>query len=328
MCCCVPPSKVSGASLILVRISYTKMDMSSVPMKPRNLSTNELLDRIATSLGITGTLHSRRKAAKYRVELEGKGISVQVLYAFWWVRRNPQTSGQQVQHNNAHNSMAAQPPATAVQPTGVAPSTGGQSAPQSTPQTSVANLWTVDKLYGFIAGELNFDPKGPLSLVDMAKQHCFEKGITPTKIELHAYWQRLKKKNALDTWCWVIGMTSLCLPLLCGAMYARIESDLVWTLELAQKHPKAYEADMEFVSNYWRFAVLVLLLCSTLLYFKCKLRCALPPVLMYAAVMVYHYCYKEIDFCQMTDLSLPLMYCLLFWWFLLKAARHLLSLMK
>ena len=113
MGCCVPPSKVSGASLILVRISYTKMDMSSVPMKPRNLSTNELLDRIATISGITGTPHSRRKAAKYQVELEGKGISVQVLYAFWWVRRNPQTSGQPGQQ-----AVAAQPPATAAQPTG------------------------------------------------------------------------------------------------------------------------------------------------------------------------------------------------------------------
>lgn len=228
----------------------------------------------------------------------------------------------------SQQAVAAQPPATAVQPTGVAPPTGGQSTPQSPMQTSVANVWTIDELYKFIAGELKLKTSGPLSLVDMAKQHCFEKGIAHTSNELGAYWQRLKEENALDTRRWVIGMTLLCFPLLYGAMSARMEHDLVWNSKMAEKHPEAYEADKEFVNSYWRFAVLVLLICFTLLYFKCKLGCALPSVLMFAAAVFYHWWYEDIDFPQMTDLSFPLMCYLVGWWMLLKMAQNLLSSIK
>ena len=186
-------------------------------------------------------------------------------------------------------------------------------------------MWTFDEFYKFIAYELKLKTKGPLSLVDMAKQHCFEKGITPTKIELDAYWQRLKKKNALDTRCWKIGMTLLCFPLLYGAVSARIDHEFVWNSQLAIKHPDAYKADKGFVNSYWWFAVLVLLALYIPLYFKAKLWCGLPPVLIYEAAVVYHWWYDHIDFHQMTDLSLSLLYCIVFFLGVLQMAQNLLS---
>lgn len=165
--------------------------------------------------------------------------------------------------NSAQHSMGAQPPTPAAPPTGVPPSTGGQSAPQSTPQTSVANLWTVDKLYGFIAGELNFDPKGPLSLVDMAKQHCLEKGIAHTSNELGAYWQRLKEKNATSIKCWMGGMISVFTLLLYVTLLFEMDRSENWGHDGPNKDIKAEEADNAFLNHCWRAVVFFLLVANS-----------------------------------------------------------------
>jgi len=227
--------------------------------------------------------------------------------------------------NRAQHSMAAQPPPPAAPPTGVAPSTGAQAVQPTTQQYSLSK----EELFNLIADAAKLRAKGTLSLELVTKQFCLSNNVDiDSAAALKAFLQDITAKNALDTWCWVIGMTLLCLPLLYGAMSARMEHDLVWNSKMAEKHPEAYEADKEFVNSYWWFAVLVLLICSTLLYFKCKLGCALPSVLMYAAAVVYHYKYEDIDFPQMmTDLSFPLMY-LVGWWMLLKMAQNLLSSIK
>jgi len=222
-------------------------------------------------------------------------------------------------------AVAAQPPPPAAPPTGVAPSTGAQAVQPTTQQYSLSK----EELFNLIADAAKLRAKGTLSLELVTKQFCLSNNVDiDSAAALKAFLQDITAKNALDTWCWVIGMTLLCLPLLYGAMSARMEHDLVWNSKMAEKHPEAYEADKEFVNSYWWFAVLVLLICSTLLYFKCKLGCALPSVLMYAAAVVYHYKYEDIDFPQMmTDLSFPLMY-LVGWWMLLKMAQNLLSSIK
>lgn len=222
-------------------------------------------------------------------------------------------------------AVAAQPPATAAPPTGVPPSTGAQPVQPTTQQHSLSK----EELFNLIANAAKLRATGTLSLELVTKQFCLSNNVDiDSAAALDAFLQDITAKNALDTWLWVIGMTSLCLPLLYGAMSAHIDHEFVWNSKMAEKHPEAYGADRQFVNNYWRFAVLVLMLCFTRLYFKGKLWCGLPSVLMYAAAVVYHYKYGDIDFPQMTDLSFPLMCCLVVWWILLKMAQNLLQLIK
>jgi len=138
-----------------------------------------------------------------------------------------------------------------------------QSTPQSTMQTNVANVWTIDELYKFIADELNFDPKGPLSLVDMAKQHCLEKGIVPTKIELHAHWKRLIAKNVTSIKCWMGGIILGFTMLLYMTLLFEMERSENWDHDGPNKDIKAEEADNAFVNHCWRAVVFFLLVANS-----------------------------------------------------------------
>lgn len=100
--------------------------MSAAPKKPHDLTKDDIYDRIANILNITGSPKKKRDNARLQVELQGQGACVQVVYAFWWKLHNQQTGGQPVQQNNGQQSMAVQPPAPAAQPRGTQPSTVGQ----------------------------------------------------------------------------------------------------------------------------------------------------------------------------------------------------------
>lgn len=214
-----------------------------------------------------------------------------------------------------HQSIPAQPPAPAAHSTGVAPYTGGQPLqPNKVQSTSQANVevWTIDKLYEFIAGEMKSGPKGPLSPVDMAKQHCFEKGIAHNKNELHAYWQSLAAKNATSMKCWLGGIILGFTPLIYMTLLFEIDHGENWSDEASAKDPVAKQQATTFVDYCWWTIVFCLLFASTCFLWRHPQKrlnafgsvCII--VLTNLYLVYYHWCNVHISNHQAFRWSVPL----------------------